>query len=48
MSASHMNETPRNSIVFWNTKKSAIRIGIGSNIGKQPPSAAKGLTPASS
>ena len=40
-SGSHMNDAPRSSIVFWNTKKSANRTGIGSSMGQQPPS---GLT----
>ena len=46
-SGSHRNETPRNSIVFWNTKYSAKRIGIGNSIGRQPSTGVKGLMPCS-
>ena len=43
-SGSHRNGTPRNAMVFANTKNSASSTGIGSSMGKQPPN---GLTPCS-
>jgi hypothetical protein len=45
MSGSQRNGTPRNSIVFWNTKYSANRIGIGSSMGRHPISGLRGLMP---
>ena len=47
MSGSQRKLTPRNSIVFWNTKKSANRIGSGISIGRQPENALNGLMPCS-
>src|ERR1051325_4449600 len=37
-SGSQRNGTPRNTIVFANTKNSASSTGHGSSIGRQPPS----------
>ena len=47
MSRSQRNGTPRNSIVFWNTKNSAKNTGIGISIGKHPENELNGLIPCS-